>query len=89
MTIKAKKTVVSADNKDEIEELKEEIETMKEVHTVIRVITDRPNPVMGAYSVAQVDEYLGGMLADGWKILSAQFLGEIPEGYKFAWTLVR
>lgn len=66
-----------------------ETNEMKETKIVIRTVAQNANPSVGAFSAGAVDAYISGLLAEGWRIFNTHFIGTAPEGYFFAWILVR
>lgn len=67
---------------------KEDRTHMKETHTIIRVISMQPDHT-SAFSVQETDAYVNAFLAEGWSIQATHFIGQMPEGFMFAWILVR
>jgi|WetSurMetagenome_2_1015567.scaffolds.fasta_scaffold00049_69 hypothetical protein len=61
----------------------------KELKIVIRTIAQNPQPEIGAFSVEQVESYIGMFLNDGWKLFATNYIGQAPEGYIYSWQLVR
>jgi hypothetical protein len=61
----------------------------KELKILVRTIAQNPQPELGAFSVEQVESYIGMFLQDGWTLFATNYLGSTPEGYIFAWQLVR
>jgi hypothetical protein len=72
--IKEKKTIMSAE--------------MKETHTILRTLSLTPDHNT-AFGVAEVDAYLNTFLSEGWRIIGTHYIGNAPEGWIFAWMLVR
>lgn len=46
------------------------------IKTVIRTLGDPANPVLGIFSVVEVDAYLTGFLNDGWHLKMAEMGGK-------------
>jgi hypothetical protein len=69
---------------------------MKEYRTIIRVISNVPQPTEGAFSSVQVDAEIMIMLESGWTLQSTHYLGQMPtEGvipsqrFIFAWMFIK
>lgn len=60
----------------------------KETKTIIRTISTSPDH-NSVFSEAEVSAYISQYLQDGWKVLNTHYLGNPPEGWIFAWILVR
>lgn len=73
-------------NEENIQEL-----TMDKMHTVIRTISraNISNHEADLWTAAEADSYLSEWLNTGWKLSSSHFVGEIPEGYKMIYVLIR
>lgn len=67
------------------------MDTQTQTHHIIRTISRNNISNHGAdlWTAAEVDDYLAGWFVDGWKLFNAYFLGEIPEGYKTLYILIK
>lgn len=61
----------------------------KEAHHVVRVLTARPNPLIGSISGFQADIYIGSFLDNGWTLVGARYNGNAEDGIYMAWLLAR